>query len=150
MTQTVSIDRPELTMPEEEAARLRAAYEARPPYQRNDYLGWISRAKQDDTKQRRLAQMLDELELTHAASWFDAGRLAHQQSMPVQSQCFSERVELFPLRGSDRIQKLHRPGTQVIHEHGAFVIAASRSTDRTQRTFDVYAIPELPTAPRRR
>jgi hypothetical protein len=28
MTQTVSIDRPELTMPEEEAARLRAAYEA--------------------------------------------------------------------------------------------------------------------------
>ena len=38
------------------------AYRSRPPYQRNDYLGWISRAKQDDTKQRRLAQMLDELE----------------------------------------------------------------------------------------
>ncbi len=37
------------------------AYEARPPYQRNDYLGWISRAKREDTRQRRLAQMLDEL-----------------------------------------------------------------------------------------
>ena len=38
-----------------------AAYEARPPYQRNDYLGWISRGKREDTRQRRLAQMLDEL-----------------------------------------------------------------------------------------
>ncbi len=38
------------------------AYEARPPYQRNDYLGWIARAKRDDTRRRRLAQMLDELE----------------------------------------------------------------------------------------
>ena len=37
------------------------AYEARPPYQRNDYVGWITRAKREDTRQRRLAQMLDEL-----------------------------------------------------------------------------------------
>lgn len=37
------------------------AFEARPPYQRNDYLGWISRAKRAETKQRRLNQMLDEL-----------------------------------------------------------------------------------------
>jgi uncharacterized protein YdeI (YjbR/CyaY-like superfamily) len=40
---------------------LRAAYDARPPYQRNDYLGWINRAKRDDTKQKRLRQMLAEL-----------------------------------------------------------------------------------------
>jgi uncharacterized protein YdeI (YjbR/CyaY-like superfamily) len=38
------------------------AYLARPPYQRNDYIGWINRAKQDATKQKRLNQMLDELE----------------------------------------------------------------------------------------
>ena len=31
------------------------AYAARPPFQRNDYIGWIVRAK-------RLRQMLDELE----------------------------------------------------------------------------------------
>ncbi len=37
------------------------AYQARPPYQRNDYLGWINRAVRDETKRRRLAQMLDEL-----------------------------------------------------------------------------------------
>jgi uncharacterized protein YdeI (YjbR/CyaY-like superfamily) len=41
---------------------LTAAYEARPDYQKNDYLGWISRAKRPDTKQKRLDQMLDELE----------------------------------------------------------------------------------------
>ncbi len=37
------------------------AYRARPPYQRNDYLGWIGRAKQKSTRDRRLEQMLDEL-----------------------------------------------------------------------------------------
>lgn len=43
------------------AKKLTAAYEARPPYQRNDYLGWIARAKLPATQQKRLAQMLDEL-----------------------------------------------------------------------------------------
>ncbi|WP_194269646.1 YdeI/OmpD-associated family protein [Stenotrophomonas sp. MYb238] len=37
------------------------AYQARPPYQRNDYLGWISRAKRDATRQKRIDQMLAEL-----------------------------------------------------------------------------------------
>ncbi len=45
------------------AARgLRAAYDARPPYQRNDYLAWIGRAKRRETRDRRIAQMLGELE----------------------------------------------------------------------------------------
>ncbi|WP_338001482.1 YdeI/OmpD-associated family protein [Aminobacter anthyllidis] len=38
------------------------AYEARPDYQRNDYLGWISQAKLETTRRKRLDQMLDELE----------------------------------------------------------------------------------------
>ena len=38
------------------------AYSRRPPYQRNDYLGWINRAKRPETKQKRLDQMLYELE----------------------------------------------------------------------------------------
>ncbi len=37
------------------------AYLARPPYQQNDYIGWITRAKLETTKQKRLNQMLDEL-----------------------------------------------------------------------------------------
>ncbi|MFC1917640.1 YdeI/OmpD-associated family protein [Chloroflexota bacterium] len=37
------------------------AYINRPPYQRNDYLSWIIRAKQEKTRQKRLNQMLDEL-----------------------------------------------------------------------------------------
>jgi hypothetical protein len=37
-------------------------YRHRPPYQRNDYLGWIISAKLESTRQRRLDQMLRELE----------------------------------------------------------------------------------------
>jgi uncharacterized protein YdeI (YjbR/CyaY-like superfamily) len=36
-------------------------YKARPAYQQNDYLRWISSAKLEETKQKRLHQMLDEL-----------------------------------------------------------------------------------------
>lgn len=36
-------------------------YLNRPAYQQNDYIGWIDRAKQDATKQKRLTQMLVEL-----------------------------------------------------------------------------------------
>jgi len=38
------------------------AYRSRPPYQQNDYVGWITGAKRDATKQKRLNQMLEELE----------------------------------------------------------------------------------------
>lgn len=41
---------------------LEDAYSARPPYQRNDYLRWIGRAKREATKQKRLCQMLSELQ----------------------------------------------------------------------------------------
>jgi len=40
---------------------LMAAYRVRPPYQQNDYLGWISRAKREVTRQKRVDQMLAEL-----------------------------------------------------------------------------------------
>jgi uncharacterized protein YdhG (YjbR/CyaY superfamily) len=38
------------------------AYKQRPPYQQNDYIGWITAAKQEATRQKRLDQMLGELE----------------------------------------------------------------------------------------
>jgi uncharacterized protein YdeI (YjbR/CyaY-like superfamily) len=41
---------------------LMKAYLSRPPYQQNDYLGWIIRTKRPETREKRLAQMLDELE----------------------------------------------------------------------------------------
>jgi uncharacterized protein YdeI (YjbR/CyaY-like superfamily) len=44
---------------------LTSAYEARPAYQRNDYLAWIARAKRTDTRQKRLGVMLDELAAGH-------------------------------------------------------------------------------------
>ena len=42
---------------------LREEYKKRPAYQQNDYLGWINRAKRKETKEKRLHQMLDELEI---------------------------------------------------------------------------------------
>lgn len=42
--------------------KLSRQYKERPAYQRNDYLLWIGEAKRDATKQKRLEQMLDELE----------------------------------------------------------------------------------------
>ena len=45
-----------------DARGLRASYDARPPYQRNDYLLWISKVKREETRLKHLAQMLDELE----------------------------------------------------------------------------------------
>ena len=38
-------------------------YGNRPAYQQNDYLAWINRAKRQDTKNKRLEQMLNELDL---------------------------------------------------------------------------------------
>jgi hypothetical protein len=68
MSETASrLKRPVYPMPDFvlealKSKRLVAAYNSRPPYQRNDYVGWITRAKLTATQQKRLAQMLDELE----------------------------------------------------------------------------------------
>jgi uncharacterized protein YdeI (YjbR/CyaY-like superfamily) len=63
---TSQLRRPLQVMPEDvrraiEERGLLEAYRSRPPYQRNDYLAWIARAKEPATRARRLAQMLDEL-----------------------------------------------------------------------------------------
>lgn len=63
----MTLTRPLQPMPPDIAEALdtrgmRAAYDARPPYQRNDYLMWIAAAKRPETRTKRLAQMLDELD----------------------------------------------------------------------------------------
>lgn len=69
MTETPSrLARPRHPMPDDIRnvlfeRNLMDAYLERPPYQQNDYLGWIDRAKREETRQKRLAQMLDELRL---------------------------------------------------------------------------------------
>ena len=52
---------PDFVLEALETSGLAREYWDRPPYQRNDYIGWITRAKREDTRQRRLRQMLDEL-----------------------------------------------------------------------------------------
>ena len=41
--------------------KLMDAFHARPAYQQNDYIGWITRAKRQVTRDKRLGQMLEEL-----------------------------------------------------------------------------------------
>jgi uncharacterized protein YdeI (YjbR/CyaY-like superfamily) len=60
------LTRPLNSIPEEirrllEEHRLIGAYNSRPAYQKNDYLGWIAQAKRPETRERRIAQMLEEL-----------------------------------------------------------------------------------------
>ena len=45
-----------------ESSGLMDAYRACPPYQQNDYIGWVTRAKRHETQEKRLNQMLEELE----------------------------------------------------------------------------------------
>jgi uncharacterized protein YdeI (YjbR/CyaY-like superfamily) len=59
--------RPEYPMPPDvsdalDERNVTADYDARPFYQRNDYIGWIERAVKPETRRRRIDQMLDELE----------------------------------------------------------------------------------------
>ena len=72
--------RPKQPMPPDVDQALRGAgvldaYRERPAYQRNDYLGWIGQAQQDETRAKRVRQMVDELReggvymgMTHAPS----------------------------------------------------------------------------------
>lgn len=57
---------PTHVMPDDVAAALKSGgvsgdYDARPAYQRNDYIGWITRAKGDDTRRKHIDQMVAEL-----------------------------------------------------------------------------------------
>lgn len=52
---------PEFVLAALEKEHLLGDYESRPAYQRNDYLLWINSAKRQDTKEKRLRQMLEEL-----------------------------------------------------------------------------------------
>ncbi|HWI32712.1 MAG TPA: YdeI/OmpD-associated family protein [Lapillicoccus sp.] len=61
-----ALRRPQQPMPDDVAEALRAAgvhdaYRERPAYQRNDYLAWIARAEKDETRRKRLRQMVREL-----------------------------------------------------------------------------------------
>ncbi len=65
--QPSTLKRPLYPIPQDIAAALKTKnlweqYNSRPPYQRNDYIGWITRAKRPETREKRLNQMLAELE----------------------------------------------------------------------------------------
>lgn len=64
--ETSKLKRPIYPMPEDVEMALREEgllerYQKRPPYQQNDYIGWIDRAKRPETRQKRIDQMLSGL-----------------------------------------------------------------------------------------
>ena len=66
-TDNSNLKRPRHIMPDFvrhalEERSLMDAFNERPAYQQNDYVGWINRAKRQETKEKRLRQMLYELE----------------------------------------------------------------------------------------
>jgi hypothetical protein len=66
MSEIIRLKRVRYPMPEFikyalEKHKLFGAYSERPPYQQNDHIGWITRAKRNETK-KRLDQMIDKLE----------------------------------------------------------------------------------------
>jgi uncharacterized protein YdeI (YjbR/CyaY-like superfamily) len=63
-----------------DASSVRDDYEARPAYQRNDYVGWINQAKGAETRSRRLAQMVDEL--TRGGVYMNMPHRPSQKSTP--------------------------------------------------------------------
>ena len=68
MTDFSKLTRPKHLMPDYIDLALRNAdllnaYQERPAYQQNDYIGWITRAKRTATRVKRLEQMLKELKL---------------------------------------------------------------------------------------
>ena len=66
LSDTIFRMRERLPMPDDVMAVLKnenvlADFRARPAYQQNDYLGWISRAVREETRVKRITQMVNEL-----------------------------------------------------------------------------------------
>lgn len=157
---SVPLKRPRQTMP---AAVRRAlaergldeAYRARPPHQRNDYLAWIKRAKREETREKRLAQMLDELasgdaymgmayEAKRAASWtcpqcgrsFRARNARHSCVSQSPEALFAEYPDALPLYRAVRaaLERLGPVETEATRTQVAF---------RADRRFAFLWIPRM-------
>jgi hypothetical protein len=66
MVKKSRLKRPILQMPSDikellTKNELYACYLNRPAYQQNEYIGWILQAKREETRQKRIDQMIDEL-----------------------------------------------------------------------------------------
>ncbi len=106
------------------------AYEARPLYQRNDYLGWIARAKREDTRLRRLAQMLGELrrgDVYMKMPW-GGGRKGGKQPPPELADDVREALEA---AGALEAFLAQPPSHQ--RQHLRYIDEAKRAETRARR-----------------
>ncbi len=68
------------------ARRLLEVYQQRPAYQQNDYIGWITQAKRQVTREQRLQQMLDELTAGDSYMRMAYNATTRGTSLPDQSE----------------------------------------------------------------
>lgn len=67
--------KPELEMPQDFTAALRevtgalAAFETMPPSHRREYIEWITDARRDDTRRRRIAKAVDQISDGKSLNW---------------------------------------------------------------------------------
>lgn len=67
--------KPELEMPEDFTAALREvsgalkAFEAMPPSHRREYIEWITEARRDDTRRRRISKAVDQISGSKSLNW---------------------------------------------------------------------------------
>ena len=76
---------------------LMETYRERPHYQRNDYLGWISRAKRPETREKRLRQMLEELQGEFDKLEVEVATLREKKKVCPKRVAFSEDGSLLDL-----------------------------------------------------
>jgi uncharacterized protein YdhG (YjbR/CyaY superfamily) len=95
-----------------EGAGLMEAYRLRPPFQRNDYLGWIARAKRPQTGEKRLKQMLDELRDGHLYMGMDWKAKKALKAETVSRapdgglRAIEEYIESFPEEGRRKLREI--------------------------------------------
>lgn len=63
----MALKRPRLPLPEDvrqalELSDLMGAFEARPDFQRDGYIGWIVESRREFMRRKRIGQLLEELE----------------------------------------------------------------------------------------
>ncbi|MBI2853646.1 MAG: YdeI/OmpD-associated family protein [Chloroflexi bacterium] len=112
------------------------AYRSRPPYQRNDYIGWISRAKQQKTQEKRLAQMLDELA---AGDSYMGMKYKGARSRRVIDYLSPEAVRSLAALSNLRLGKeiAVSGGVELIESSPALVVARVRPEGGQRRTVEL-------------
>lgn len=117
---------------------LMEAYHSRPPYQRNDYVGWISRAKQRKTQEKRLVQMLDEFA---AGDGYMGTKYNVKRPERVVDYLSPESVRFLATPSNFQLGEeiANRDGVELIESSPTLVIAKVQPESGQRRTVELHS-----------